>query len=43
MTTDEIDRYYMRPDLFAYDKWGDKDYSFLVLAVIDVLFKLKHK
>ena len=33
MTTDEESRYYMRPDLFAYDKWGDKEYEFLVLFI----------
>ena len=33
MTTDEESRYYMRPDLFAYDKWGDKEYAFLVLFI----------
>ena len=33
MTTDEEARYYMRPDLFAYDKWGDKEYEFLVLFI----------
>ena len=33
MKTDEIDRYYMRPDLFAYDKFGDKDYAFILLFI----------
>lgn len=33
MATDEENRYYMRPDLFAYDKLGDKDYDFLILFI----------
>lgn len=37
MATDEIDRYYMRPDLFAYDKLGDKDYDFLILFINGIL------
>ena len=33
MSDEEYDRYYMRPDLFAYDKYGYIDLDFVVLAL----------
>lgn len=33
----EIKRYYMRPDLFCYDKYGDIDYEWVILALNGIL------
>lgn len=33
MSDEEYDRYYMRPDLFAYDKYGYIDLDFVILAL----------
>lgn len=37
MTIDEKSRYYMRPDLFCYDKYGDFNLEFIILAINDIL------
>lgn len=37
MTTDEQSRYFMRPDLFCYDKYGDFNLDFIILAINDIM------
>jgi hypothetical protein len=37
MTEDEKSRYYMRPDLFCYDKYNDFNLDFIILAINDIL------